>query len=121
MEIKCKYWEYKTDNGHSVYAGKTDYDNDYLTLKVAKPYNIWFHAKGVPGSHVILLCNASEAEKSDIEKAAAIAAYHSKYRTAKTAPVTYTQAGNVTKKSGMKPGSVLTRREKTIKVKPGID
>ncbi len=114
-------WEYVLPGGWTVLAGKTEADNDRLSLKEARPDDWWFHLKGRPGSHVLLRAREGlEPDRETIRGAAAVAAWHSKARTARIAAVTCTRARHVTKPRGAKPGSVAVRREKVIKVPPGL-
>jgi predicted ribosome quality control (RQC) complex YloA/Tae2 family protein len=120
-DIQPDCWTYQLLDAFEVLAGKTDADNDILSLKTAKPNDLWFHAHGLPGSHVIL--RHPEGEKPDnatIKIAAAIAAWHSKARNAGTVPVSCTEAKHVGKPRGARPGSVSIKREKTIKVRPAL-
>lgn len=120
-EIQPDYWRYDLPGGFEALAGKTDADNDLLSLRTAKAGDLWFHVRGVPGSHVIL--RHPEGEKPDstlIKQTAAIAAWHSKARNAGTVPVCWTEARHVGKPRGARPGSVTIKREKIIKVRPGI-
>lgn len=104
-----------------VLAGRTDADNDALSLKVAAPNDWWFHAHGLPGSHVILRAReGEEPSRETLKEAAAIAAYHSKARAGGVVPVSCTQARFVTKPRGAKPGTVEIRKEITLKVRPGL-
>ena len=114
-------WRYDLGNGWEALAGKTDADNDRLSLKMARANDLWFHVHGQPGSHVIL--QGPDGERPDshlIKTAAAIAAWHSKARNAGTVPVSCTEAKHVSKPRGAKPGSVAIRREKSVKVRPGL-
>ena len=63
-----------------VLAGRTDADNEQLSLKLARPKDYWFHIKGMSGSHVILRVDAEEPDRETLSAAAAIAAWHSKAR-----------------------------------------
>lgn len=119
MEIN--YWTYQLPEGFEALAGKTDADNDLLTIKIAKPNDYWFHVAGSPGSHVILrhpkrLCPS----QSTLYIAASIAAWHSKERNNKQSLVKYTLAKNVTKSRGSAAGSVFVKKTKIIKVNPKI-
>jgi predicted ribosome quality control (RQC) complex YloA/Tae2 family protein len=119
----CKYKlnYYTIDDHWEVIAGKTDFDNDYLSIKLANANDYWFHVKGMPGSHVILRVERGEKpDKSILEKAASIAAYHSKARNGGLTPVSCTLAKNVSKPRGAKPGSVTIKKEIVLKVKPGL-
>lgn len=113
-----KCWEYELPCGMRVFAGKTDADNDILSLRFAEPNDYWFHVKGMPGSHVILRTGDEEPDRDTLREAAAIAAYHSKARGGGTVAVNMTQAKHVSKPKGAKPGTVTIRRDSTIKVKP---
>jgi predicted ribosome quality control (RQC) complex YloA/Tae2 family protein len=120
-DIQPDCWIYKLPGGFEALAGKTDADNDLLSLKVAKANELWFHARSLPGSHVIL--RHPEGDKPDnpvIKQAASIAAWHSKARNAGTVPVCYTEAKHVGKPRGAKPGSVTIKREKIVKVRPTL-
>lgn len=118
-EIQPDCWEYDLPGGFEVLAGKTDADNDILSLKTAKANDLWFHVRGLPGSHVILRHPGGEKpDTATVKAAAAIAAWHSKARNAGTVPVSCTAAKHVGKPRGAKPGSVGIKREKTIKVRP---
>ena len=105
----------------TVLAGRTDADNDYLSLKVARPNDWWFHVRGMPGSHVILqVPSGKEPSREVLKLAAAIAAYHSKARTGGVVPVSCTRARYVTKPRGTKTGTVQIRKDMVLKVRPKI-
>ena len=93
-----------------------------LSIKFAKQNDYWFHARGLPGSHVVLRVeNTKEGvPKNIIKNAASIAGYFSKAKTAKVAPISYTFAKFVYKKKGMEPGKVMISKEKVLLVKPEI-
>jgi len=115
-----KVYKYELPGDWTVIVGKTDRDNDRLSIKFAHPRDWWFHVHGMPGSHVLLKRKEDDEEpKPDIIKAsAAIAAYHSKARNGGMVPVVYTRACYVTKPRGAKPGTVTIHKEKIIKVRP---
>lgn len=119
-----KVWIYDCGDGWQVLAGKTDEDNDILSMQTARPYELWFHVHSVPGSHVILRapesCDEYLPTREKIETAAAVAAYHSKARNAGTTPVDYCQACHVSKERGAVPGQVMIRQSKIIKVRPAV-
>jgi len=120
--LKFKYWHYLIEDKYHVYIGRDSKSNDYLSIKFAKQNDYWFHARGLPGSHVVLrIDNVKEgAPKDIIKKAASLSAYYSKAKTAGSASVSYTFAKFVHKKKGMLPGKVFLSKEKTLLVKPGI-
>ena len=116
-----KCWKYELAGGWTVLAGKTDDDNDALSLRIARPEDWWFHVHGCPGSHVILQHpDGLEPDRELLKTAAAIAAWHSKARQAGTVPVTATKAKHVGKPCGCKPGTVTVARDITLKVRPGL-
>lgn len=119
--IQPDFWKYELPGGFEALAGKTDADNDLLSLSVAKANDLWFHVRGQPGSHVIL--HHPDGDRPDqalVKQTAAIAAWHSKMRNAGTVPVCYTEAKHVGKPRGAKPGSVSIKREKIVKVRPAL-
>jgi len=119
--IEPDVWKYTLPGGWEALAGKTDADNDLLSLKTARANDLWFHVHGLPGSHVLLRGPEGEAaDNATIKQAAAIAAWHSKARDAGIVPVSCTEAKNVSKPRGAKPGTVHIKREKTIKVRPAL-
>ena len=102
-------------------VGGTDAANDYLSTSVAAREDYWFHADGVPGSHVILRAKPDEEPDRDtLRRAAAVAAYHSKRRGAGTARVYCTRARYVTKPRGAKTGTVQVTRGTVLKIRPDI-
>ena len=117
-----KIYTYKLPNDWTVMVGKTDHDNDCLSIKLAHPQDWWFHVLGMPGSHVLLKRKENDEEPGTeiLKAAAAIAAYHSKARNGGTVPVSCTRARYVSKPRGAKPGTVTIRKEKVIKVKPAL-
>jgi len=120
-EWKVSTWNYELADGWQVMAGKTDADNDILSLKLAGPHDWWFHLHGQPGSHVILKAREGlEPGKEILQAAAAVAAWHSKARGAGVVPVVCTRAANVSKPRGAKPGTVSIKNEKIIKVRPAL-
>ncbi len=112
---------YRLPGDWTVWAGKTDDDNDAVSLKLASPGDWWFHVRGMPGSHVVLHHETEPSpDRAILKLAAAIAAYHSKARGGGTVNVAYTRACNVTKPKGAKSGTVHIRRERLIKTRPEI-
>ncbi len=99
--------EYVID-GYTVYVGKNNRQNDYLTLKMARSHDMWLHTKNIPGSHVIIVKKYDEEipDKIIIE-AAKLAALNSKAKSGAKTPVDFTEVKNVKKPSGAKPGMVI--------------
>ncbi len=116
-----KLYRYELEDGWEVLAGRTDADNDRLSLKAAHPDDWWFHVRGMPGSHVLLRRREGiEPGREILKQAAAVAAYHSKARAGGTVPVSCTRARYVSKPRGAKPGTVHIRKETVLKVKPSL-
>jgi predicted ribosome quality control (RQC) complex YloA/Tae2 family protein len=118
--LRKPYKEYQTSTGLMVLVGKTGNDNDRTTFEYARPYEMWFHASQCPGSHVVLKYPHKnfEPSKSELEEAAAAAAWASKARNASKVPVSYTLKKYVRKPRSAKSGLVTIEREKTILVEP---
>jgi predicted ribosome quality control (RQC) complex YloA/Tae2 family protein len=119
---KSAFRTFLTKTGWEILVGRNNRENDLLSFKVARPDDLWFHAQGVPGSHVVLKKKEKRAEPSsgEIRRAAEIAAYFSKARGEAKAEVVYTFAKYVRKPKGAKPGLALVENEKSILVKPGL-
>jgi len=112
---------YLLAEGWTALVGRTDADNDALSLKVARPDDWWFHVRGMPGSHVVLQGPpGAEAGRDLLKQAAAIAAWHSKAREGGLVAVSGTRARYVTKPRGAKPGTVQIRKEELFKVRPAV-
>jgi len=116
-----KTWQYTLADGWTVYAGKTDEDNDLLSCHFARPQDYWFHVSGCPGSHVILRGpDDATASKELLQAAAAIAAWHSKARNGGNCSVDCTLARYVSKPPRTPAGLVTISNSKTIRVRPGL-
>ncbi len=118
-EARSPFREFET-SGYLIYVGKDAKNNDELTFGFAKPNDVFLHARGVSGSHVIIRNGSREyPQKAVLEFAARIAAHYSKARTSGIVPVSYTMRKFVKKAKGQ-PGAVFMDREEVIFVKPGI-
>ncbi len=113
---------YTLADGYEVWVGKNAKQNDELTLKVARKYDLWLHARGVAGSHTVLRVKGrtDTPPRKILEQAAAIAAWHSKARTSGLAPVIVTERKYVRKPRKSLPGTVIVEREKAILIEPGL-
>lgn len=121
MKPPAKLHEYELEGGWLVLAGRTDEDNDELSLKLAGQNDLWFHVCGMPGSHVVLRVPPNtEPPAETVKQAAAIAAWHSKAREGGQVAVSCTRAKYVSKPKGAKPGTVSIKKEKVLKVRPGL-
>ncbi len=100
-------WHYLSADGLDIYVGKNNYQNDELTFHTASGSDWWFHAKGVPGSHVIVRSNGQMPPDATFEDAARLAAYYSKNRGGQKVEVDYVEKKHVKKPNGAKPGFVV--------------
>jgi len=108
--------------GYEVWVGKNARQNDELTFHTAQKYDLWLHARGVPGSHTVLHLPNRDAEPGRRRKyiAAAIAAYYSKARGSGLVPVMITERKYVRSPKGAAPGAVRVDREEVLLVEPGL-
>lgn len=110
-----KVFEYKLPRGWKVLAGKTDNDNDLLSLKIADPGDWWFHVHGMAGSHVVLRERPGEVpDRNTLKRAAAIAAFHTK-RAGEGLFLWRSRGHNTLPNGGSKAGNSLHRQRKDIK------
>jgi predicted ribosome quality control (RQC) complex YloA/Tae2 family protein len=105
--------------GYEIFVGKSAKNNDELTLKFAGKEDIWLHAKDVSGSHVIIRTLPGKKVPSlVIERAAELAAWHSKRRNDSLCPVSYTPRKYVRKSKGMPAGALTVEKESVVMVVP---
>lgn len=104
--------------GFTLYVGKNNKQNDYITTKLGKNEDLWFHTKDIRGSHCLLKCNGEKVQEHTIIACAEIAAFHSKAKLSSNVPVDYCFIKNVKKPSGSKPGMVIYTNNKTLYVNP---
>ncbi len=104
---KSKPLHFISSDGYDIYVGKNNYQNDELTFRFATGNDWWFHAKNMPGSHVIVKTNGKEPPVKTFEEAAGLAAYFSKGKGTDKVEIDYTQKKNVKKPNGSKPGFVV--------------
>ena len=114
---KARPMEFTTSGGYRLLCGRNNLQNDMLTFHIAAKDDLWFHAKGFAGSHVILVCGGEEPPAKDYTEAAALAAYYSQAGDAVTA-VDYTRVKNVKKPPGSRPGYVTYKTNSTAYVRP---
>jgi predicted ribosome quality control (RQC) complex YloA/Tae2 family protein len=108
------------DDGNAVFIGRSGSQNDEVTFSIAGPNDTWLHARGVPGSHVIVRWRNPNAEErpETIEAAARIAAFYSSSRNSGQVEVDVAKRRHVRKIKGAGPGMVTYRNERTIAVRP---
>lgn len=102
----------------TVLVGRSNRENDHITFKVAGPRDLWFHARGVSGAHVILRTGGRTPRPEETTQAAAIAAWFSRARGSASVAVDYTARAHVRKPKGSRPGVVIYEREQTVMVRP---
>ena len=107
VKFTSKPFHYLSSDGFHIYVGKNNYQNDELTFKFANGGDWWFHAKGIPGSHVVLKTEGNEVPDRAFEEAAALAAFYSKGKQQDKVEIDYLQRKNVKKPAGAKPGFVV--------------
>lgn len=107
VKITSKPFHYLSSDGFHLYVGKNNFQNDDLTFKFASGGDWWFHAKQMPGSHVILKTEGQEVPDRAFEEAARLAAYYSKGREQDKVEIDYIQKKHVKKPVGAKPGFVV--------------
>ncbi len=105
--FKSKPLHYISSDGFHMYVGKNNYQNDELTFKLADGSDWWFHAKGMPGSHVIVKAEGKELPDRTFEEAARLAAHYSKGADAGRVEIDYLKRKDVKKPNGAKPGYVI--------------
>ncbi|HET6872218.1 MAG TPA: NFACT RNA binding domain-containing protein [Sporolactobacillaceae bacterium] len=107
---------YVSSDGHAIFVGKNNRQNDYLTTRIADPEDTWLHTKDIPGSHVVIK-DPSPSDET-LKEAAELAAFFSKSRYSSGVPVDYTKIKHVRKPNGAKPGFVIYDHQKTLFVTP---
>ncbi len=108
QKITSRPFHYLSSDGFHMYVGKNNFQNDELTFKFATGNDWWFHAKQMPGSHVVVkMGNAQELPDRTFEEAARLAAYYSKGRGQEKVEIDYIQKKHVKKPNGAKPGFVV--------------
>ena len=119
LRLPAGILEYELPGDWVVFAGKTDAANDYVSVRLTRPRDRWFHVRGMPGGHVVLRVeDGREPDRATLERAAGLAAYHSKARAGGVAAVSMAEGRHVSKPRGAKPGLVELRKETVLKVRP---
>ena len=118
LDLTTKPNQFVSSDGFTILVGKNNKQNDYLTLRIADPEDIWMHTKNIPGSHVIIKCAGKEVPNETLYEAAMLAAFYSKGRMSSQVPVDYTMKKHVKKPSGSKPGMVIYETNSTLYVTP---
>ncbi len=106
-KVKNDILVYVSSNGHEILVGKNNIQNDLITFKHAKKDDYWFHAKGIPGSHVVIKTNGDELQDIEYIEAATLAAFYSKGKNNSLVEIDYTKKQNIRKPPNAKLGFVI--------------
>ena len=121
-KVTSKPFHYISSDGYHIYVGKNNYQNEELTFKFATGNDWWFHAKGIPGSHVVLKTNGdTKLPDRAFEEAGKLAAFYSKGRGQEKVEIDYTEKKNVKKPGGGKPGFVVYYTNYSLMIDPNIE
>jgi len=119
--IKSELFKEFECDGFKILVGKNAANNDLLTMKYSHKNDLWLHAKGVSGSHVVVKhISGKPFPKKVIDHAASIAAYYSKSKGSAFVPVVFVERKYVRKPKGAQPGAVIVEKEEIVLVKPNI-
>jgi len=108
-------------DGINIYYGRSARQNDALTFNVAQPDDLWLHARGVPGSHVVIRSGGNQVPESTVAEAARLAARHSQARADTAVDVIVTEKRHVRRVAGAPPGLVTVSNERVLRVRPGTE
>ncbi len=120
-KITSRPFHYLSSDGFHIYVGKNNYQNEELTFKLASGNDWWFHAKGIPGSHVIVKAEGKELPDRVFEEAGALAAYYSKGRGNEKVEIDYIQKKHIRKVAGAAPGFVIYHTNYSLVAAPRAD
>jgi len=119
VQPRTPYRTYRTSGGLAVWGGRGAASNEELTFTHSAPDDVWLHARGAAGAHVVLRWQEPENPPArDLEEAAALAAWHSKARGSSVVPVDWTRRREVRRARGAKAGTVLLNHSRTIFARP---
>lgn len=119
VEPRRSYKRFTSRGGLEIRVGRSAKDNDVLTFHDSSPDDVWLHARGASGSHVVLRWTREEAPPAaDLEDAALLAAWHSRARGSTVVPVDWARRRYVRKPRGAAPGSVVLQRAQTVFARP---
>lgn len=121
---KASPMHYESSDGYHIYIGKNNLQNEYLSTKFSTGNDLWFHAKDIPGSHVIVKTQGASMEELPdrlFEEAAALAAYYSKDRDSAKVSVDYIQKKHLKSPNGTAPGYVIYHTNYSMMVTPSTN
>ncbi|MDO4269076.1 MAG: NFACT RNA binding domain-containing protein [Eubacteriales bacterium] len=120
-KITSRPYHYVSSDGFDIYVGKNNYQNEEVTFKLADGGDWWFHAKGIPGSHVVVKTGGRELPDRTFEEAGALAAWYSRGRDSEKVEIDYIQRKHVKKSAGGAPGFVIYHTNYSLMAVPGIN
>ena len=120
-EARQKPLMFISSDGFTMYVGRNNYQNEEVTFKIGSGGDMWFHAKGMPGSHVIVKSGGRELTDRAYEEAGALAAWYSSGRKAGKVEVDYTERRNLRKTNGGKPGFVIYHTNYSLMAVPSLE
>lgn len=120
VKVKSRPFHYLSSDGYHIYVGKNNYQNEELTFQTATGNDWWFHAKGIPGSHVVLKAGSGEIPDRAFEEAGKLAGYYSKGRESDKVEIDYLQRKHVKKPNGSVPGFVVYYTNYSLTIRPDI-
>ncbi len=120
-KITSRPYHYLSSDGFHMYVGKNNYQNEEVTFKIAGGGDWWFHAKGVPGSHVVVKSEGRDLPDQTFEEAGALAAYYSKGRGNEKVEIDYIQRKHVKKAAGGAPGFVIYHTNYSMMATPKLE
>ena len=120
-KITSRPYHYRSSDGFDIYVGKNNYQNEEVTFKTANGNDWWFHAKGIPGSHVVVRTEGKELPDRTFEEAGSLAAYYSKGRGNEKVEIDYIQRKHVKKAAGGAPGFVIYHTNYSLMAEPKLE
>ena len=121
MKVTSRPFHYISSDGFHIYVGKNNYQNEELTFKFANGGDWWFHAKGIPGSHVIVRTEGKELPDRVFEEAGSLAAYYSKGRSNDKVEIDYIERKFLRKVTGAAPGFVIYHTNYSLLAEPKLE
>lgn len=120
-KITSRPYHYRSTDGFDIYVGKNNYQNEEVTFKIANGNDWWFHAKGIPGSHVVVRTAGKELPDRVFEEAGSLAAWYSKGRSNEKVEIDYIQRKHVKKAAGGAPGFVIYHTNYSLMAAPKLE
>ncbi len=120
-QAKSVPMRFDSTDGYAIYVGKNNQQNEELTFRFARKDDLWLHAQGVHGSHVMIACAGVQPPDDTITQAAQLAAYYAETAGGQNIPVDVTPVKQVKKHPAGKPGMVIYHSYRTVIVNPYAD